>query len=74
MRQAERHAHMIELMMIGTVPLVDPAQIDGVLDQAKPQERISLLRRIEAACRRRTDDASLSTIARWRLSRQQPPR
>lgn len=70
--QSVRHAHMIELVMNGTVPLVDPAQIDGVLDQAKPQERTDLLQRIEGACRRRADDQSLATIARWRLSRQQP--
>jgi hypothetical protein len=70
--QSERHAFMIELLMNGTVPLATLAQIDGVLDQAKPQERASLLRRIEGACKRREDDKALSVIARWRLSKQQP--
>jgi hypothetical protein len=69
--QLERHAFMIELLMSGPVPLTVPAQIDGVLDQAKPQERTSLLRRIEGACKRREDNEALSVIARWRLSKQQ---
>jgi hypothetical protein len=35
-----RHQHMVELLKSGAVPLVDPAQIDGVLDSmAKPQDR-----------------------------------
>jgi len=72
MRQVERHAHMIELIMTGVVPLRAPAQIDEVLDPATPQERTILLQRIEGACQRRADDQSLATIARWRLSRQQP--
>jgi len=72
MRQLERHAHMIDLIMTGVVPLRAPAQIDEVLDPATPQERTILLQRIEGACQRRADDQSLATIARWRLSRQQP--
>lgn len=71
-RQAERQAYMIELLMNGTVPLVDPAQIDGVLDPLKPVERMPLLRRIEDACRGRQDAQALSTLARWRLERQEP--
>jgi hypothetical protein len=71
LRQEERRVYMLELVLRGTVPLVDGAQIDGILDQAKPPERQSLLRRIEDACRRRGDEGGLSTIARWRLSRQE---
>ena len=71
LRQEERRAYMLELVLMGTVPLVDVAQIDGILDQAKPPERQSLLRRIEGACRRRGDDRGLSIITRWRLLRQQ---
>ena len=70
LRVAVRHDYMIELIMKGTVPLIDPDQIDGVLDPLKPQDRMALLRRIEDACRRRQNSESLQTIARWRLSRQ----
>jgi hypothetical protein len=72
LRQDERRAYMIELIMNGTVRLSDPAQVDGILDGAVPQERIALLRKIEGACRRRADDGALATLARWRLERQQP--
>ena len=67
----ERRAYMLELVLMGTVPLLDIAQIDGILDQAKPQERQSILRRIEDAGRRRGDERGLSVIARWRLSYQE---
>ena len=67
-----RHAHILELIMNGMVPLNDPAQIDGVLDKVKGPEQMPLLRKIEGACRRRADNDSLVTLARWRLSRQQP--
>lgn len=67
-----RHAHMLALIMNGTVPLNDPAQIDGILDIMKGPEQMPLLRKIEGACRRRADNDSLATLARWRLSRQQP--
>ena len=67
-----RHAHMLALIMNGTVPLKDPAQIDGILDKMKGPEQMPLLRKIEGACRRRADNDSLATLARWRLSRQQP--
>jgi ribosomal protein L34E len=67
-----RHKYMIELLANGTVPLDDTAQIDGVLDTVKPQKRLPLLGRIETACRHRADGKALATIARWRLSQQQP--
>ena len=73
LRQEERRVYMLELVLTGTVPLLDVAQIDGILDQAKPQERQSLLRRIEDACRHRGDERGLSIIARWRLSYQEAP-
>ena len=63
---------MLALIMNGTVPLTDPAQIDGILDIMKGPEQMPLLRKIEGACRRRADNDSLATLARWRLSRQQP--
>jgi hypothetical protein len=65
-----RHLHMIELIKHGTVPLVDQAQIDGLLDYVKTPERLPLLRQIEAACHRRGDEQALATITRWRLARQ----
>jgi hypothetical protein len=66
-----RHQHMVELLKSGGVPLADPAQIDGVLDSlAKPQDRRRLLDQIEGSCRKRADDVALSTIARWRMQRQ----
>jgi hypothetical protein len=75
-----RHEHMLELIMKGTVPLRDPDQIDGILDKVKDPERMPLLRKIEAACQRRSDENALATLASWRLSRQharrsgRPPR
>lgn len=67
-----RHQQMLELIMNGTVPLRDPAQIDGILDKVKGPGRMPLLRKIEAACRLREDESALATLTRWRLSRQQP--
>lgn len=67
-----RHQQMLELIMNGTVPLRDPAQIDGILDKVKGPERMPLLRKIETACRLREDESALATLTRWRLSRQQP--
>jgi hypothetical protein len=64
-----RHAHMIQLLKEGTVPLIEPAQIDGVLDPLKPQDRMPLLREIES--RRRYDEKALGVIATWRLLKQQ---
>jgi hypothetical protein len=66
----QRHGHMIELLQKGVVPLVDSAQIDGLLDAEKPPARLGVLRRIEDACRKRKDDVALATIAKWRLQRQ----
>ena len=68
-----RRQHMLELVMYGTVPLYDVAQISGILDAVKAPERMALLRRIETACERRTDETALATIARWRMLRQQSP-
>jgi hypothetical protein len=67
-----RHAHMVELLRNGVVPLTNPAQIDGVLDPATPLERPGLLQRIEHDCRDRGDERAMSVIARWRLAKQQP--
>jgi hypothetical protein len=36
------------------------------------EKKMWLLGQIESAYRRRKDDGSLATIARWRLSQQQP--
>jgi hypothetical protein len=66
-----RRAHMLELIKNGAVPLVDVAQIDGVLDKVPAPERLPLLSNIESACRKRSDDEALATVTRWRLSRQQ---
>ena len=69
--QAEtRYQYMIDLIKSGVVLLTDPAQIDGLLDPKPPEDRRSLLRQIEDACRRRGDEIAMSTIARWRLQRQ----
>ena len=65
-----RHQHMIDLVRKGVVPLVDPAQIDGILDAEKPPDRPHVLSGIEGACRKRDDETALKTIARWRLERQ----
>jgi hypothetical protein len=70
LKEQVRHAHMIELLQKGVVRLVDPAQIDGLLDAEKPPDRPGVLRRIEDACRQRADDVALATIAQWRLQRQ----
>ncbi len=70
MVEQTRHAHMIELVTRGTVPLTDIAQIDGILDPLPPLDRLPLLRRIEQG--RRKDDQALGIIAKWRLLRQQP--
>jgi hypothetical protein len=67
-----RHAHMIELLRNGTLPLTDIVQIDGVLDPLNPLGRMSLLKDIESRCRAHKDDQALGIIAQWRLSRQQP--
>ncbi len=61
---------MVELIKRGVVPLVDTAQIDGMLDHMTPQDRLPALRQIEDACCKRGDDSALATIARWRLERQ----
>jgi hypothetical protein len=53
------------------VPLVDPAQIDGLLDRKPPKDRRTLLDQIEGACRQRGGQIALATIARWRMERQQ---
>jgi hypothetical protein len=67
-----RREYMLELVKNGTVPLVDTAQIDGVLDKVPAPERMRLLGKIEGECRKRGDEGALATIARWRLSQQQP--
>ena len=67
-----RHAHMLELLKNGTVPLTDIAQIDGVLDPLEPHRRMSFLKDIESRRRARKDDQALGIIAQWRLLRQQP--
>jgi hypothetical protein len=64
-RAQVRHQYMVELLQHGVVPLLNPAQIDRVLDVlAKPRDRRDTLNRIENACRKRGDDAALATIAR----------
>ena len=55
-----------ELIKNGRVPLVDIAQIDGVLDAVPVPKRRPLLAEIEEKCRDRADDGGLATIARWR--------
>jgi hypothetical protein len=72
MIEQARHAHMIELLKNGTVPLTDIAQIDGVLDPLEPHRRMSFLKDIESRRRARNDDQALGIIAQWRLLRQQP--
>jgi hypothetical protein len=65
-----RHAHLVDLIKRGVVPLDNLAQIDGVLDHEKPQDRLPRLKEIETACRKRGDEKALAAIARWRLGRQ----
>ena len=43
-----RHAHMLALIMNGTVPLNDPAQIDGILDIMKGPEQMPCCGRLRA--------------------------
>ena len=58
-----RHQHMGDLLKSGVVPLLDPAQIDGFLDQVKPpEERRRVLNQIEDACRKRADDTALGGL------------
>ena len=66
--QEVRREHMLELIKNGTVPLVEIAQIDGVLDAVPVPKRRPLLAEIEEKCRDRADDGGLATIARWRRS------
>lgn len=68
-----RRQHMLELVMNGTVPLDDVAQVSGILDAVKDPQRMPLLLRIQAACQRRADEKALATIAHWRMLRQQFP-
>ncbi len=53
-----------ELIKNGRVPLVDIAQIDGVLDAVPVPKRTPLLAEIEEECRDRADDGG-----HWQLSR-----
>jgi hypothetical protein len=66
-----RRAHMLELVIAGTVPLTDPARIAGILDPMNPKDRLSTLAKIEDACRRRADQTAMVAIARWRAAKQQ---
>jgi hypothetical protein len=66
--QEVRRKYMLELIKNGMVPLVEIAQIDGVLDAVPVPRRRPLLAEIEEACRNRADDGGLATIARWRRS------
>jgi hypothetical protein len=66
--QDVRRKHMLELIKNGTVPLVEIAQIDGVLDAVPVPKRRPLLAEIEEKCRDRADDGGLATIAHWRRS------
>jgi hypothetical protein len=66
--QEVRRKYMLELIKNGTVPLIDIAQIDGMLDAVPIPKRRSLLAEIEERCRDRADDGGLATIAHWRRS------